>query len=148
MGRVVDLQQRQVEALALQIVPELREYGYLMVGTDKVDDVDRWRKAARRAGRLLGWHVRTGVLPDGARVWAASNDFPVTDDDRREAARRLEEVLLAIPPPGAAASEKPGRLTPVDEGAPTVPCPGQTRVWYRSTPTKASGPRHLPATSK
>lgn len=76
MGQVVDLERRQVEALARQLVPELRERWSLIVDATALDNVDRWRRAARRAGRILDWHVRTGLVADGARVWAASDDFP------------------------------------------------------------------------
>ena len=37
--------------------------------TGELDDVDEWRAAARKAGRLLGAKVRTGVADDGAKVW-------------------------------------------------------------------------------
>ena len=111
VGQVVDLERRQIEALARQILPVLLEHGSLVVNTDKVHDVERWRKAARRAGRMLGWHVRTGVIADGARVWAASNDFPVTEADRKAAAKRVEDFLFGPPEP---ASTKPVRLVPVD----------------------------------
>jgi hypothetical protein len=37
--------------------------------TAELPDVDDWRRAARRAGRLLGARVRTGVSDDGTKVW-------------------------------------------------------------------------------
>lgn len=80
MGRVVDLERERVEALARQLVAPLQERGTVMVATADVDDVERWRRAARRAGRLLGWHVRTCVTGDGEWVWAGSDDRPVSDD--------------------------------------------------------------------
>lgn len=111
MGRVVDLERRKVEALALEILPFLKDHGHLVVSTDKLDSVERWRSAARRAGRILGWHVRTGLISDGARVWAASPDFPVTDADRKDAAERLESFLFGLT---SLWSAKPVRLVPVD----------------------------------
>ena len=111
MGQVIDLERRQVEALARQLVPVLREHGSVIVDATALDNVDRWRRAARRAGRILGWHVRTGLVADGARVWAASDDFPVTDSARREAAERVGDLLFAAPP---SASAKAVRLLPVD----------------------------------
>ncbi len=111
MGQVVDLERRQVEALARQLVPALREYGSVIVDATALDNVDRWRRAARRAGRILGWHVRTGLVADGARVWAASDDFPVTDSARPEAAERVGDFLFAATSP---ASAQPVRLVPVD----------------------------------
>lgn len=94
LGELVDLEHRKTEALALHMVPVLREHGSLIASTDKVPSVDRWRKAARRGGRILGWRVRTGVIADGARVWAAALDYPVTEADRREAAVRVENFLF------------------------------------------------------
>ncbi len=38
--------------------------------TSSIDDVETWRKAARRAGRILGVSIRTGVSDDRTRVWA------------------------------------------------------------------------------
>lgn len=71
MARVTDLERTRVDRLTRQLADRLRASGrrYLMDGVEHVEDVDRWRKAARRAGRLLGWKVRTGVTPDGRRVW-------------------------------------------------------------------------------
>jgi len=92
MGQVVELEQRRVEALARELVPLFRERGTVAVATADVEDVERWRRAARRAGRLLGWHMRTGVV-DRAMVWAGSDDFPVTDQWQREAAERIRTAL-------------------------------------------------------
>jgi hypothetical protein len=69
MGRVEDLERRRVERLAAELVPELRDCGELRAETDALESVERWRAAARRAGRLLGWRMRTGVSRDGRRVW-------------------------------------------------------------------------------
>ncbi|MCA1696961.1 MAG: hypothetical protein LC749_20815 [Actinobacteria bacterium] len=89
MGRVVDLEREQVEALARQLVPTLRERGSVVANTAGLGDVDRWRKAARRAGRMLGWRVRTGLEADGARVWAASDDFQPSPSAERAAIEAL-----------------------------------------------------------
>ena len=43
----------------------LRERGSVVVDVDHVASVERWRRAARRAGWLLGWSVRIGVSADG-----------------------------------------------------------------------------------
>ena len=111
MERVVDLERRKVEALALELASLLREHGSLVVSTSKLDSVDRWRAAARRAGRILGWHVRTALSVQEARVWAASDDFPVSEADHKEAARRLDDYLFGARPDRSA---KPVRLVPVD----------------------------------
>ncbi len=70
-GRVVDLEKVRVERLAMEIADQLvAGHGSVLRLADGVGDVDRWRRAARRAGRILGVSVRTGVSPDQARVWA------------------------------------------------------------------------------
>lgn len=67
MAKVVDLERVRVERLAGELVPWLRERGSVLVETSGIESVERWRRAARRAGRLLGWRVRTGVSPAGDR---------------------------------------------------------------------------------
>jgi hypothetical protein len=70
-GRVVDLEKVRVERLAVEIADQLvAGQGSVLHLTDGLGDVDRWRRAARRAGRILSVPVRTGVSPDGTRVWA------------------------------------------------------------------------------
>ena len=70
-GRVVDLEGARLHRLALVIIDELRAgQGSVCHDTAAVHDVDLWRRAARRAGRLLGIPIRTGVAPDGSAVWA------------------------------------------------------------------------------
>jgi hypothetical protein len=63
----VDLEKAAVERLARILAPRLAE-GTVRVPLAEVHDVERWRKAARRAGRLLGHGVTTGVTEDS--VWA------------------------------------------------------------------------------
>jgi hypothetical protein len=77
VARVVDIERERVERLAADLAPELRERGVIVVDVAALEDVERWRRAARRAGRLLGWRVRTGISRDGRRVWMASDDWPV-----------------------------------------------------------------------
>ncbi len=70
-GRVVALDDFRMHRLALLIADELRAGdGSTWRSTLEVDDVATWRRAARRAGRLLGVSIRTGIAPDGSRVWA------------------------------------------------------------------------------
>jgi hypothetical protein len=68
---VVDLERARVEALARELVSLYREagQGFLVVDVSTVESVERWRRAARRAGRLLRIHVRTGLSYDGQCVW-------------------------------------------------------------------------------
>jgi hypothetical protein len=93
MGQVVDFERERVEALARKLVPLFEERGTIALATVDVDVVERWRRAARRAGRLLGSHMRTGVTDDGALVWAGSEDFPVTDELQREAVERVAALV-------------------------------------------------------
>jgi hypothetical protein len=68
---LVDFRLRE---LADVIAGELRAgQGSTIHSVDEVDDVEYWRRAARRAGRLLGVPVRTGVAPDGTRVRTVDN---------------------------------------------------------------------------
>lgn len=70
-GVIVELERVRVERLAAEIADQLvAGHGNVVRCADAVDDVDRWRKAARRAGRILGVPIRTGVSFDGGRVWA------------------------------------------------------------------------------
>ncbi len=59
-------QQRLAQEIAAQIVAG---HGSVVRWTAELPDVDGWRRAARRAGRLLGARVRTGVSDDGTKVW-------------------------------------------------------------------------------
>ena len=58
--------QRLAQEIAGQIVAG---QGSVVRWTAELPDVDDWRRAARRAGRLLGVRIRTGVSDDGTKVW-------------------------------------------------------------------------------
>jgi hypothetical protein len=103
VGRVVDLERERVEVLAHQLLPVLRERGSVIANTFDLDDIERWRRAARRAGRMLGWRVRTGLLANGARVWATSEDWPIPPGAGKEAAEQVDELVAR------SRSEQPGR---------------------------------------
>jgi hypothetical protein len=93
MGRVVNIESRKVERLADDLLPVLRDRGTLVADTTTLEDVDRWRRAARLVGRRLGWRMRTGKSRDGSRVWAASQDYELTDADRRVEGLRLDALF-------------------------------------------------------
>lgn len=60
----------QLELLAKQIAEQLiAGHGSVVRWTASIADVELWRKAARRAGRILSVPVRTGVSDDGDKVW-------------------------------------------------------------------------------
>ena len=109
MSRVVDLERERVEALARTLVPLLRERGSVVVSTAAVEDVERWRRAARRAGRMLGWRTRTGVLADGSRVWATCDDWPMPAGAMADAARQVDELVDSSAPAPSPALEEPRR---------------------------------------
>jgi hypothetical protein len=52
---VTKIDHRVVDRLAHELSPVLDASGIVMANVIEVDNVDRWRKAARRAGRLLGY---------------------------------------------------------------------------------------------
>jgi hypothetical protein len=91
-----------VERLAEELLAVLRDRGAVVADTARLEEVDRWRRAARLAGRRLGWRMRTGVSRDGSRVWAASDDYELTDADRRLAGLTLDALLKGDDwPPGS-----------------------------------------------
>ncbi|MBA2608700.1 MAG: hypothetical protein H0U92_07165 [Actinobacteria bacterium] len=65
----------------------------MITSTAEVESVEQWRRAARRAGRILGWHVSTKVSANGDRVFCASDDFPVPPGSGRAAADRFAALL-------------------------------------------------------
>ena len=92
MAKVVALEKAKVERLAQELVPALREQGYAVANTADLESVEVWRKAARRACRILGWRVFTQVSRDGARVICGSGDFPVPPGAHRSAARTFSDL--------------------------------------------------------
>lgn len=71
-ARVIDMERARVERLADEIASQLRNGGGSVCRlAEDVVNVARWRRAARRAGRLLGVSVRTRVSYDGVKVWAS-----------------------------------------------------------------------------
>ena len=68
-----------------------------MANVTEVDNVERWRKAARRAGRLLGFPVRTAISTDGTTVWAVL-ERPVQPGEQAEAANRVATMIFGPRP--------------------------------------------------
>jgi hypothetical protein len=89
---VIDLDRRRVERLARVLAPRLAE-GMVTASVEEIDSVEQWRKAARRAARLLGYRVCTAVSNDGEMVFAVL-DIPVTPEQRREAAERVSSLIF------------------------------------------------------
>jgi hypothetical protein len=100
--RVVDLERARVEALAQELLSVQRRSGSdrLIVEVSTLESVERWRRAARRAARLLGRRVHTSLSPDRTRVAAwFYDDRPVSEADRRRVALILSTFLRGLPPP-------------------------------------------------
>lgn len=67
---VLDFCAMRLERLTEQIVAQLRQHGGAVTRRAvDVGDVALWRRAARRAGRVLNVPVRTGMALDGSKVW-------------------------------------------------------------------------------
>ena len=92
---LIDLRRERAERLAPEIAEELRAVGAARRDLDEVGDVECWRQAARRAGRQLGWHVRTGSNPSG--VWATSEDYEPAPGSDRQAAERTGAIIFESP---------------------------------------------------
>lgn len=57
------------ELLANEIAGQIvQHHGSVIRWTAELSDVEQWRKAARRAGRILGVRVRTCRSADGTKV--------------------------------------------------------------------------------
>lgn len=97
VGKVVDLEERKARALADHLLPVLRDRGSLLVDAADIEDCERWRRAARIAGRRLGVRVRTGVTGGGERVWAASLDHEVSEAEMRQAGLAMDALLDSRP---------------------------------------------------
>lgn len=80
-AKIVDLRAVRAERAGESIARYL-ERGHAIADASTVDDAERWRRAARAVASARGWRVRTGISPDGERVWAVRLDRETTDADR------------------------------------------------------------------
>jgi hypothetical protein len=94
-NRVIDLEDARVDRLVPGIIEELQAHGGALADVSALDSVERWRRAARRAGRSLGWRIRTGV--SHGRAWAACEDWPDTSGPAGRA-RETATVLIVESP--------------------------------------------------
>jgi hypothetical protein len=90
--RVVDLESARVERLADGLVEELRFSGVIRREASTVEDIDRWRRAARRAGKRIGVRVRSGE--SNGIVWVASLDRVPTPAEQDVAATRVAAQIF------------------------------------------------------
>ena len=89
---VVDLERVRVERLVPAIVAELQARGVAVNTVVEPNEVARWRRAARLAGRQMGWRIRTGNSRQG--IWAASEDYEPQWTADREAARLVAKAIF------------------------------------------------------
>lgn len=113
MGRPVDLVRRRRDRLAAELARRLKAapVGFVRVEVDadgRADGVavDEWRAAARQAGRLLGWSVRT-VVSQGFVMFCdnrSREDLPVAErnlQDLRDKAALDRLAFIQRPPADA-----------------------------------------------
>jgi hypothetical protein len=96
VAKVVDIQRVRVERLATELLPSIRDAfagpGMLKVSTADIEDVDRWRRAARACARQLGVTCSTSVSADGSFVWIVDTS-PVTFPEQERARRTIDRVF-------------------------------------------------------
>jgi hypothetical protein len=93
MPRAVDIESARVDRLARELAPTIRARGSVVRAIDELENVERWRAAARRAGRSIGWRIRTGITNAGTHVYAVSDDYPVPPEDERRASDAIARAL-------------------------------------------------------
>ncbi len=96
MSKVVDLERVRMQRLADELMPFIAEafagQGIYKVGVADVENVDRWRRAAKACARKLGVTARTSLSTDGASVWIVDTS-PATLPERVRAARSIDYLL-------------------------------------------------------
>lgn len=96
MAKVVDIERVRVDRLAADLLPLVRDAfagpGMLKVATADIEDVERWRRAARACARTLGVSCSTSVSGDGSFVWIVDTS-PVTFPDQVRARRSIDQLF-------------------------------------------------------
>lgn len=96
MAKVVDIERVRVDRLAAELLPAIREafagQGVLKVSTAGLEDVERWRRAARACARELGVSCSTSVSADGSFVWIVDTS-PATLPERVRARRSMDQLF-------------------------------------------------------
>jgi hypothetical protein len=95
MGEPISLENRRTDLLAdvldQRIAPDA---DFFVQPIGEIDDLDRWRRAARLVGQRRGWTTRTGV--NDRCVWVVDekmfdgNDPPLQDE---KLIRQLEQMI-------------------------------------------------------
>ena len=96
MAKVVDIERVRVERLAEDLLPAIRDAfagpGIYKDSTADIEDVERWRRAARACARKLGVSCSTSVSADGTFVWIVDTS-PVTFPEQVRARRSIGELF-------------------------------------------------------
>lgn len=76
MAKVVDIERVRVDRLAADLLPPIRDAfagpGMSKVSTAEIEDVERWRRAARACARQRGVSCSTAVAADGSFVGSST----------------------------------------------------------------------------
>lgn len=98
MAKVVDIERVRVDRLADELLPAIRDAfagpGMYRVATADIEDVDRWRRAARLCARQIGVSCSTSVSADGSFVWIVDESPPSIS--QRARAERISETLFLL----------------------------------------------------
>jgi hypothetical protein len=94
---VINLEQWTVEKLAVELEPRFAKSRTVVASVEEVGNVERWRKAARLAGRALGHPVRTMLSPDRSTVFAFI-DGPIVPGEQAQAAQRVADSIFGTTP--------------------------------------------------
>lgn len=94
---VINLEKWTLERLAIELQPSFEVSETLVADVAEIGNVERWRKAARLAGRNLGHPVRTMLSSDRSRVFAFL-DRPVEPGEQAEAAQRVADSIFGPNP--------------------------------------------------
>jgi len=97
VAKVVDIERVRVDRLAEDLLPMVRDAfagpGMLKVSTADIEDVDRWRRAARSCARQLGVSCSTSVSADGAFVWIV-DESPPSIIQRAHSTRAINDLFM------------------------------------------------------
>ncbi|MBA2644665.1 MAG: hypothetical protein H0U80_04400 [Solirubrobacterales bacterium] len=96
MAKVVDIERVRVDRLAADLLPAIREAfagpGIYKAPTADIEDINRWRRAARACARQLGVSCSTSVSTDGSFVWVVDTS-PVTFPEQVRARRSVDALF-------------------------------------------------------
>lgn len=96
MAKVIDIERMRVDRLADELLPAIRHAfagpGIYKASTAEIEDVKRWRRAARSCARQLGVSCSTSVSADGSFVWIVDTS-PVTFPEQVRARHSIDHLF-------------------------------------------------------